>query len=110
MRSSLLAHVDIILVATVLSRHIRIDLSKDGTMLEYHRDVPGWYGSHKHFRREWLTEHPSMFWDAKNAENMALFAVAQEIKTAYPDMDSGKNVCRFNSIHSTPIQGQGDTL
>ena len=92
------ARVDIFLMAPVLPHHVKIDLSKDGTMLEYQRDVPGWFGSHKHFQREWLTEHRNMLWDANNAENMALFAEAQEFKAAYPDMDSGEKVL------PTPIQ------
>ena len=92
------ACVDIFLMAPVSPHHVKIDLSKDGTMLEYQRDVPGWFGSHKHFQREWLTEHRDMLSDANNAENDALFAVAQEFKAAYPDMDSGEKVI------PTPIQ------
>jgi hypothetical protein len=33
--------VDIFLMAAVLPHHVRIDLCKDGTMLEYQRYVPG---------------------------------------------------------------------
>ena len=79
-------------MAPVLPHHVKIDLSKDGTMLEYLRDVLGWFLGHKHFQRERLTEHWYMLWDANNAENMALFAVAQEFKVAYPGMDSGEKV------------------
>jgi hypothetical protein len=81
------ACVDIFLMAAIFPHHVRINLIKDGTI-----------GSHKHFQHEWLTEYPVMLWDANNAENMDLFAVAQEIKAAYPDMDAGEEVL------PTPIQ------
>ena len=51
--------------------------------MEYQRNVPVWFGSHQHLRHEWLTEHQDMLWDANNAENMVLFAVAQALKSAY---------------------------
>ena len=37
-------------------------------------------------------EYQEMLWVANNAENMALFAVAQEFNAASTDMDSGEKV------------------
>lgn len=83
------ARVDIFLQAPIFTHQVRCNLSKCGTKLEYQRFSSAWFGSHKHFEREYLTDNPGVLFDANNAENMALFQVAQEIKTAHPEMDSG---------------------
>ena len=105
------ARVDIFLQAPIFTHQVRCNLSKCGTKLEYQRFSSAWFGSHKHFEREYLTDNPGVLFDANNAENMALFQVAQEIKTAHPEMDSGSQAIALStSAYSITFQVQGRTL
>ncbi len=50
------AHVDIFLRTAVHPHHVKIDLSKDGTMLKYQKDVLGYYL----FSQSYQTRHIRM--------------------------------------------------
>ena len=84
------ARVDILLLAAILPSQLKLALSDCGMYLIYNRCLPSWFASHKHHEKEWLTENPGQPFDPTSAENAGLFAVAQKMRKAYPDMDEGE--------------------
>jgi hypothetical protein len=68
------------LQAPILPDQFKFNLSQCGKFLEYQRFIPAWFGSHKHFEKEFrMDQAVGKIWDSSNAENAGLFSVAQEI-------------------------------
>jgi hypothetical protein len=68
---------------------VKFNLSQCGKFLEYQCFIPAWFGSHKHFEKEFrMDQAVGKIWDSSNAENAGLFSVAQEIHVENPDIDA----------------------